>query len=154
MDPHSRSRRIRAVVAVCMLAPAAACTVPVRQEFDIGGVSSEETVKLHRKGEIRLVDTRSASERSGREISNTLAIQLGPDRWIGTLTDDDAQSFLRRIEASGLTTHDAIVTICNAGVRAAAAAELLRASGYTRAKAVAGGYIGTNKDLGWQFFRD
>ena len=153
MCTQSRNREFRALLAVCLVAQVAACTVPLQQELDVSSVSSEEAVKLLRKGEIKLVDTRSGPERS-REISNALTIQVGPDRWTGELTNNDKQSFLTRIEASGLTRNDAIVVICNAGVRASAAARLLRASGYAKAKAVAGGYIGTNSDLGWQFFQD
>lgn len=154
MRPQFHSREFRALLAACLLALVAACTVPLQQELNVSSVSSEDAARLLRKGEIHLVDTRSEPERTGREIAKALAIQLGPDSWTGDLTDMDRQSFLKRIEDSGLTRNDAIVTICNAGVRASAAARLLRASGYAKAKAVAGGYIGTNSDSGWQFFQD
>ena len=54
---------------------------------------SEETVRLWRQGKIKLIDTRSAAERSGRPIERAIPIQYGPDIWVSTVTEPSSKHF-------------------------------------------------------------
>lgn len=114
-------------------------------------IPSEQAVQLLRQGKIKLVDTRTPSERLDRQISNSVLIQFGPDQWTEEITEHDKNMFLTQVTAAGLTPQDQIVTVCNAGLRSLAAAKVLRFAGFMRVHSVTGGYIGKDSDPGWQF---
>ena len=116
-------------------------------------ISSEVAVQLLRQGKIMLVDTRPTSERSGRHISQAIAIQFGPDPWNDNVTEQERDVFLAKLTAAGVSKDDPVVTVCTAGIRALAAAQFLRSLGFTNVKSVIGGYLGRDSDAGWQFFQ-
>lgn len=112
---------------------------------------AQSAVELLRKGKIKVIDTRSASERSAGAIDDSIPIQFGPDRWTESIAEEDRALFLAQLIEAGVNQQDVIVTVCNFGVRALAAAKFLRSVGFTSARSVAGGYIGKDSDPGWQF---
>lgn len=116
-------------------------------------ITAEHAASELRRGAARLIDTRSAGERSGREMPEALGAQYGADRWRSAVTPDERRAFLAALSAAGIDVDSPIITICNAGVRAGAAAMFLRTAGYTNVRYVSGGYLGRGADEGWEFHR-
>jgi rhodanese-related sulfurtransferase len=141
----------RLTALVCLGMCACASHVSTQPVSGDASISAEHASQLFRQGLVRLVDTRSADERVGRPISGSLHIQFGPDHWLGSASREDESRFLAQVLEAGLSPNLQLVTVCNAGVRATAAATFLRSIGYLNSRSVVGGYYGNDRDPGWQF---
>lgn len=114
-------------------------------------VLSHQAVALIRGSGAKLIDTRSHDERSGRVIWDSVPVQYGPDHWSSAVSVYEGSQFLIAISTAGMSKDDLIITICNAGFRARAAAAFLRDQGFANVYSVSGGYLGNDRDAGWQF---
>jgi rhodanese-related sulfurtransferase len=135
------------VVAGCVLN---SCAL-IGQYVDAPRVTAEVAVQQFAAGGVKLLDVRAAHERLGREISQSIYIQFGANRWDNRLSELEAESFLLAL-AHVVNKTDEVFVICNQEVRSAAAVRLMRAHGYRSASTIAGGYMGTRGQPGWQFF--
>lgn len=147
-----RITRSLTLLGSCCLAGCASQGTTSSVTGDIS-IPAQHAVQLLRQGQIKLIDTRSPSERSAGQILDSLPIQFGPDHWTEDITEQDKNMFFAQVTATGLSQNDSIVTVCNAGVRSLAAARFLHSVGFTGVRSVFGGYIGNDSDPGWQFFQ-
>lgn len=153
-----RSRfRIRALLeGVACISLAALFTGCASIEESSGSqwtISSEQAAALLRDKGAKLVDTRSANERSGRPIAGAIPIQFGANHWSTKVAESEDDRFLVKIVLAGMSPEDRIITICNIGTRANFAAQFLRSKGFRSVYSVSGGYIGNERDVGWQFLQ-
>lgn len=112
------------------------------------GMSSFEALGKHERGEIVVVDVRSAEERAGRlPRGPVLHVQFGPDRWRNDITFDQETAFVRKIERLAARGKP-LVLLCQYGVRSGAAVRALRRH-RVEARSVEDGYLGNELGPGW-----
>lgn len=143
--------RLHQITVVATLATLLGCASGAPQTDML--ISSEDAVALWRSGKARIVDTRHPHERGEATIPGALAVPFGPARWSTDPATHRGEEFAAAVAAAGVTRDDEVVMVCNAGVRARSAAAFLRDRGYSRSRAVVGGFLGKGADPGWQFFQ-
>ncbi len=129
--------------ALALLLAIAACAPHLAPE----GILAIDAIERHERGEIVVVDVRSAREvLAGFPKRSFVHIQFGANEW-RPVTVEDARAFAEQVRS--LMDRRPIALLCQYGVRSAAAAEALNRYGIS-ARSITDGYLGNNHGPGWR----